>query len=202
MGQVMQNIEKKDENKTLPIPVVINGKILSDDEEAGEAKTELDDAPQEKDLDQEMRTRATEYLDQLQRLQAEFMNYRKRVDKEKDSLYILAKGEIIRPMLPILDDMERMISVTKEEAPQIVEGMKLIHQKFKKMLIDQGLEEMVSMGEKFDPMWHEAIGTEKTDPEKAGLVVEEYQKGYRMGDQLLRPSRVKVGQVNERSGDV
>ncbi len=142
-----------------------------------------------------------EYIDQLQRLQAEFSNYRKRVNKERESFFSVAKGEVVLKLLPVLDDLERMLNHHREGNSCSVEGVRLIHQNLKKTLSEQGLEEIPAMGVPFDPECHEAVGVEEVDEDRDGLVVEEWQKGYQFGEKLLRPSRVKVGKYVEKSGD-
>jgi molecular chaperone GrpE len=185
--------EKKttNENQEIFIPVLIDeNPIPASTEKEGENKA----------LNSEMR--AAEYLDRLQRLQAEFINYRKRVEREREELYQLAKGDVIRTLLPVLDDMERMANSVQNNQVPSTEGLIFIYQKLKKTLIEHGLEEMLSIGERFNPEYHEAVATEETEPEKAGLVIEEWEKGYRLGGKLLRASRVKVGQYAEKAGDL
>jgi len=142
-----------------------------------------------------------EYIDQLQRLQAEFSNYRKRVNKERESFFSMAKGKVVLKLLPVLDDLERMLNHHREGNPFSVEGVRLIYQNLRKILSEEGLEEIPALGEVFDPECHEAVGVEDVDEDRDGLVVEEWQKGYRFVDRLLRPSRVKVGKTIDKTGD-
>lgn len=143
--------------------------------------------------------KAEEYIDQLQRLQAEFKNYRRRIDEERKSLFSLAKSELVLKMLPVLDDFERMIHHQNGDCQINLEGVSLIFQNFKKALAEEGLEEIPALNEVFNPEVHEAVGVEETDANRDGIVVEEWQKGYRFGERMLRPSRVKVGKAAERS---
>lgn len=136
---------------------------------------------------------SAKYLDQLQRLQAEFSNYRKRIDNERISLFSLAKRETILKLLPVLDDFERMVNLQNGDCRVNLDGVNFIYQNFKKILTEEGLEEIASVGEKFDPGVHEAVDVEQTEADKDGIVVEEWQKGYRFGGRMLRPSKVKVG---------
>lgn len=142
-----------------------------------------------------------EYIDQLKRLQAEFSNYRKRVDKERERLSSTGKGELVLKLLPVLDDFERMVNHHQQGNPCSLDGVQLIYQNLRKILSDEGLEEIPSIGERFDPEFHEAVGVEETGEDQDGLVLEESQKGYRFGEKLLRPSRVKVGKYVEKTGD-
>ena len=138
-------------------------------------------------------------VEQIQRLQAEFQNYRKRIDRERIQLYDLAKGELTGLLLPVLDDFENM--QTHHPQGQVdVEGVQLIHQKLRKILKDQGLEKIEALDQPFDPHYHEAIGVEETGNDRDGIVVEEWQKGYLFGERILRHSRVKVGKYTAKDG--
>lgn len=150
--------------------------------------------------DEEARSNGMNYLEQLQRLQAEFQNYRKRTEKERAETYQLAKGDLILNLLTVLDDLERM-SLHHEENGMNGEGVQLILQKMKKILTDEGLEVIETANQPFNPECHEAVGVEETGREQDGMVVEEWQKGYKFKERLLRPSRVKVGQYTGKDGD-
>ncbi len=132
------------------------------------------------------------YVEHLQRLQAEFDNYRRRVDKERESMFAMAKGDLIQKILSVVDDLERMLDHHPEDGHR-TDGVRLIFKNLTKILSDEGLEEVPSLGMPFDPEVHEAVGVEETGEDQDGMVVEEWQKGYRFGSRLLRPSRVKVG---------
>jgi len=140
------------------------------------------------------------YIEHLQRLQAEFDNYRRRVDKERESMYAMAKGDLIQKILSVVDDLERMLDHHPEDEHR-TEGVRLIFKNLTKVLSDEGLEEVPSLGMPFDPEVHEAVGVEETGADQDGMVVEEWQKGYRFGSRLLRPSRVKVGKYTGQAGD-
>ena len=140
------------------------------------------------------------YVEHLQRLQAEFDNYRRRVDKERESMYAMAKGDLIQKILSVVDDLERMLNHHPENEHG-TEGVRLIYKNLTKILSEEGLEEVPSLGMPFDPDVHEAVGVEETGADQDGMVVEEWQKGYRFGSRLLRPSRVKVGKYTGQAGD-
>ncbi len=140
-------------------------------------------------------------LEQLQRLQAEFSNYKKRTEKERDQLYLLAKGDMILKILPVLDDFERMFAHHENHDQIQCEGIKLIVNKLKKILAEEGLEEIQPVGKQFDPDLHEAVGIEHTDEKHENLVLEEWRKGYQYQGKLLRPSHVKVGKYIEQNVD-
>jgi molecular chaperone GrpE len=135
---------------------------------------------------------SNKYLDQLQRLQAEFMNYKKRVEKERLELSTLFKSELVGSLLPVIDDFERMLDHTNDENNEFLKGVRLIYQKFMDVLSEQGLKPIHAKGQKFDPSIHEAILTEISENGEDDIVAEEWRKGYWFNDKLLRPAQVKV----------
>jgi molecular chaperone GrpE len=134
----------------------------------------------------------TKYLDQLQRLQAEFMNYKKRVEKERLELSTLFKSELVGSLLPVIDDFERMLDHANNESNEFLKGIRLIYQKLLDVLNEQGLKPIRAKGQKFDPSIHEAILTEISENGEDDIVAEEWRKGYWFNDRLLRPAQVKV----------
>lgn len=132
------------------------------------------------------------YREQLQRLQAEFMNYKKRVDKERQELSDLFKSELVGSLLPVIDDFERMLDHTNSEPNEFLKGVKLIYQKFIDVLKEQGLKIIEARGQKFDPRLHEAMLTENSENGDDEIVAEELRKGYLFNNRLLRPAQVKV----------
>jgi molecular chaperone GrpE len=190
-------MKEKKEKRIIEIPV--NGDEAPD---AGHGEVQTEKVSDEKAFGtKEAEEKAQEYLDQLKRLQAEFSNYRKRMDKEKESLRDWLHGQMLLDLLPVLDDMERLLKSHESDNQIDIEGVKLILQKFQKALKERGLQEIESVGLEFNPEMHEAVGVEMTPPDKAGMVLEEWQKGYKIGERLLRPSRVKVGKTEEKAGD-
>ncbi len=137
-------------------------------------------------------TEVKNYLEQLQRLQAEFANYRKRIEKEKLELSTFYKSELVSALLPIIDDFERMLNHTDDSNNELLTGVRLIFQKLLDTLQSQGLKPIVAIGQKFDPSIHEALFVERTDNGDDETVIEEWQKGYFFNDRLLRPAQVKV----------
>jgi molecular chaperone GrpE len=167
-----------------------------------EVQKEMDDIEQVrigegKEKDREI----TEFRDQLQRLKADFDNYRKRIQKESESTRVRSKGELILNLLPVLDDLERMIQHHESDGQCSLQGIRMIYENFKKVLRDEGLEEIEAVGRTFDPGIHDAVGVEKTGADRDGLVVEEWQRGYSFNGTMLRPSRVKVGKAYQESDD-
>ena len=139
--------------------------------------------------------------DQLLRRQAEFENYRKRVERERSELYQHGRDDVLLQFLPVVDNFERALSSLESsegDAEALRHGVELIHKQFKDALSKFGLEAVEAVGQTFDPHVHEAVTTEATDKHKENTVIEEFQRGYRIGDRLLRPAKVKVASSPEK----
>ncbi|HSB10671.1 MAG TPA: nucleotide exchange factor GrpE [Blastocatellia bacterium] len=139
--------------------------------------------------------------DQLLRRQAEFENYRKRVERERGQLYQRGRDDVLVQFLPVVDNFERALSsleTSEGDAEALRHGVELIHKQFKDALSKFGLEPVESVGQTFDPHLHEAVTTEATDKHKENTVIEEFQRGYKIGDRLLRPAKVKVASSPEK----
>jgi len=127
-----------------------------------------------------------EYLDALQRLKAEFDNYRKRVAREEAVLAARASQRLVGDLLPVLDDLERALN----HEGDIEEGVRLVHRALASALGKEGLVEIETDG-KFDPHTQEALLSQPSEAEE-GTVIQVLQKGYRLGDRVLRPARVII----------
>jgi molecular chaperone GrpE len=129
-----------------------------------------------------------EYLDALQRLKAEFDNYRKRVARDQQELAARAHERLVRELVPVLDDLERALA----HEGNLEDGVRLIHRQLDEALTKEGLVEVETAG-MFDPHTQEALLAQPSD-EAEGTVIEVLQKGYRLGDLVLRPARVVISQ--------
>lgn len=139
-----------------------------------------------------------DYLDRLQRLKAEFDNYRKRAARDQESFAARANETLVKELLPVLDDLERALDAAeRHEEAKLEDGVRLIHQAFSQTLHKQGLEEIETNG-RFDPHVHEALLSQPSEADE-GSVIEVVQKGYRLGDRVLRPARVVVAAAKEES---
>ena len=147
-------------------------------------------APPE-DFDTVLRQR-DEYRDLALRKAAEFDNYRKRVERERRELSELAATDLIKQILPLLDDLERALQTESSDAATYRQGVELIHRQLLDLLAKRGVEVMDPLGADFDPHAHEAIAREPAGNHRDGEIVEVYNRGYRLGDRLLRPAKVKV----------
>ena len=146
-----------------------------------EETSELEDLRREKD----------ELVDTVQRVQAEFDNYRKRAARDQQSLVARAHERLMQELLPVMDDLERTLeAVEAHEGAKLEEGVALVARSFADALRKEGLEEVSTEG-KFDPHVHEALLSQPSEAEE-GSVIEVLQKGYRLGDRVLRPARVVV----------
>jgi molecular chaperone GrpE len=144
---------------------------------------------------------AQAHLGDLKRLAAEFENYRKRVAREQESLSARAAERLVKELLPIVDDLERALTAAEEhEEAKLEEGVRLVHRQLAGVLEREGLTEISTEG-KFDPHVHEALLSQPSD-EDEGTVIEVVQKGYSLGDRVLRPARVVIAaQKEEERGD-
>jgi len=135
-----------------------------------------------------------EYKDMLQRLAAEFDNYKKRTAREKEALYFDALSDVVSEFLPVIDNIERAINACKSENTQesMLEGIELISRQVKETLKKLGVEPIECVGKKFDPNLHEAVMHIEDDTYEQNVVVEEFQKGYICKDKVIRHSIVKV----------
>jgi molecular chaperone GrpE len=139
--------------------------------------------------------------DKLLRRQAEFENYRKRVERERSELYQHGRDDVLLQLLPVVDNFERALSsleTSEGDAEALRHGVELIHRQFKDALSKLGLEAVEALGQTFDPHVHEAVTTEATDKHKENTVIQEFLRGYRIGDRLLRPAKVKVASSPEK----
>src|SRR3984957_5255299 len=148
-----------------------------------------DPSEMQRELDQLAGEKA-ELQDRVLRAQAEFQNFRKRVEKERGELFEYASMEAVRALLPVLDDFERSLK-SESTDKEYVKGMELIYQRFYEGLKKLGLEPIVSEGQAFDPHIHHAVDKEETEEAAPDTVLEEFQRGYNFKGRMLRPAMVK-----------
>ena len=140
-----------------------------------------------------------ELQDKLARRQADFDNFRKRTERERSETYNRALGEVVRRLFPVLDNLQRALDAERtveveesEEFRHFLHGIELINRQFGGVLESLGVEIVPTVGELFDPHVHEAVSTEEASEVEPDTIVQEMQRGYRLGDKLLRPAMVKV----------
>jgi molecular chaperone GrpE len=140
-----------------------------------------------------------EYLDLAKRAKADFENFRKRMTAEVQAAGARGKAEVIREVVPVLDDLERAIQAAGldpegDSEDGLSHGVLLVFRSLRDSLSRNGVEAVDPKGEKFDPMQHEALSTQPAEGVESGTIVEVMQKGYRLGEQLIRPARVVVSE--------
>jgi molecular chaperone GrpE len=133
-----------------------------------------------------------QYLDALQRLKAEFDNFRKRNDRERQSIATGATREVVRGLLPVMDNLERAVAALGDQGDQIVAGLEMVRGQLAGLLAGHGVEEIPAAGEQFDPTVHEAIASTPSPEHAEGTVIQVIEKGYRQDDHVLRPTRVVI----------
>lgn len=140
--------------------------------------------------------------DLLQRKQAEFENYRKRVAREREDVLTFAASELVKELLPVLDNLERALGASEAGAndERLREGIEIIYRQFREVLARAGMKEVEAQGREFDPYVHEAVSRVESDEHPDGTVIEVLQKGYYLKDRLLRPALVSVVQSTSGGG--
>ena len=132
--------------------------------------------------------------DRLLRLAADFDNYKKRAAREREEYVALANERLLKELLPILDDLERALNAAEQhEEAQLEEGVRLVHRSLASLLARNGVEEIATDG-KFDPHVHEALLAQPAEDREQGDVLDVIQKGYKLGDRVVRPARVIVAE--------
>jgi molecular chaperone GrpE len=169
---------------------------------AGGEQKAADEKQIEHDLDtllSEAEQQRDEYLDLAKRTKADFENFRKRMSADVLAATGRGKAEVLRDVLPVLDDLERALQAEgldpDGDSPDgLAHGVLLVFRSLRDSLAKHGIEAVDPNGEKFDPQVHEALSTLATEGVESGTVVETMQKGYRLGEQLIRPARVVVAE--------
>jgi molecular chaperone GrpE len=134
--------------------------------------------------------------ERLLRSAAEFDNYRKRTERERRELSDAVAADLIRDLLPVVDDLERAIAAAADSAdPVLRSGVELIHRQLLDVLKRRGAEPFETIGQDFDPAWHESIASEPAAGRRDGEIVGEIRRGYRIGRKLVRPAMVKVAKA-------
>jgi molecular chaperone GrpE len=141
----------------------------------------------------ESESKTSEYKDSWLRSQAEFQNYRRRIERDNEMMYASMKGDIVKKVLPLLDDLERALQNRSDDDPW-ANGIELIARKFQTILENEGVKKIEALDAEFDPNFHEAISHEPADGARSGHVIGVVQNGYMIGDRVIRPAMVRVAQ--------
>lgn len=170
---------------------IINGNEVNSDTEENPAESSED--PVEKALAEE-RAKYEEMKDRFLRSQADFDNYRKRMQKEREEMAKYASRSLLEKLLPAIDNLERAIDSSKqsESFEMLAQGVEMVYRQIMDALREEGAVPLETVGKPFDPHFHEAVMQEESDQYESGIVIEEFQKGYMLKDKLIRPAMVKV----------
>lgn len=183
--------DKKTENGN-NITTESESTTLSEDQSSvEEEKISTNAAYEEKNWQEE----AEKYEDLYLRSTADLENVKKRLEREKDSIVKFANENLVKDLLPVLDNIERALDHTGEDNSDqegVFEGIRLIHQSLKSVLEKFGVKPVTALSEKFDPVYHEAVMQAEDPDVEDGTVLKEVQKGYLLNDRLLRPAMVVV----------
>jgi molecular chaperone GrpE len=163
----------------------------NESQQAPEVQGEADELASVRRELAEVQAKAAENLDGWQRALAEFQNYKKRVERDRASDQAIMKADLIRKVLPVLDDLERALSNRPGDSAWS-NGIELIQRKLLQILESEGVQRIEAEGALFDPNVHEAISQEPVDGAESGSVVAVTLQGYKLGDRVIRPAQVKV----------
>ena len=143
---------------------------------------------------EEANRKGEEYLRLLQRVQADFINYRRRMEQERAEQAKYAKSDVVLKLLPVLDDFDRALASVPADAAgsDWVQGIEMIRRKLQTLLESEGVQRLEAVGQPFDPWQHEAVMYEEAPGAEEGSVVEEFRPGYKLYDRVIRPAQVKV----------
>ena len=141
----------------------------------------------------EAEAKIVEYKDGWARAQAEFQNYKKRVERDNDAFKANTKGDVFKKVLPVLDDLERALQ-NRPADDSWANGIELVARKFQNILDMEDVKKIEAKGKAFDPNFHEAISHEPSDEVESGHVIDVVQNGYVIGERVIRPALVRVAQ--------
>ena len=175
----------KEENKELEKEIK--------EETTEEVENKESDQNSSEDVENKVNSEIEELKNQLLRLQADFVNYKNRTEREKSNSIILANEGLILKLLPVLDNFNRAFAHVNLE-DDAVKGFVMIKDQFESILKSEMVEEIESDGATFDPNLHNAVMTESKDGVDSGIVLETFEKGYKIKDKVIRPSMVKVSE--------
>ena len=166
----------------------MNEQALNDQDPQPAAETQNDPL-------EELRREKDAVQDRLLRTAAEFDNYRKRIERERRDLADHLKADILTEILPIVDNFERALQAPSADAESLRKGVELIYKQMIDFLRKRGVTPIEALGADFDPNFHQAVIHETSPAHREGEVIEELQRGYMLGDKLLRPAMVKVAKA-------
>ena len=164
-------------------------------EDEGAPGSASDPAPALADEIVELRKERDGLHDRLLRQAAEFDNYRKRVERERKDWAQFAAIDFVQDLLPVIDDFERALQIDAPGSDPYRQGLEIIHRALMEMLRKRGVTPVETIGVTFDPQLHQAVAYEDAPDRRDGEVIEQFTRGYRLGDKLVRPAMVKVAKA-------
>jgi len=176
------------------------GGVMRDEQFDGQERTEVAEPTLEQQLEEEKK-KAAEYLDNWKRSAAELANYRKRVEKDRNEYVQYANARLLTKLLEVMDGFDAAFKAIPEQfkTEPWVEGVRLVEKQLKRVLESEGVKPIEAEGKDFDPNFHEAMYYEPTPGVPEGKVTADFQRGYLLGERVLRPSRVKVSKGEENA---
>lgn len=168
------------------------GEAQDGDPGAGDAMAEENDPVVLRQILAEQLSQAEEYRDRLVRLQADYDNFRRRSRQEKEEIYKYTSVKMISALLPVLDNFELALSAEGDSIESFKAGVQMIYKLLNDVLAAEGVVQILSVGEQFDPLKHEAVLRVDSDEYPDNMIIEELRRGYYIKDKVIRPSMVKV----------
>ncbi|UOQ93789.1 nucleotide exchange factor GrpE [Halobacillus shinanisalinarum] len=172
--------------------------IIEPENEEETTNVEVEQADSEEAIDEleQLQQEKEEVQNRLLRLQADYDNFRRRTQKEREADRKYKSQSIVEELIPVLDNFERalQVEVDGDAAKNFTNGMEMVYDQFQAALVKEGVEEIPAQGEVFDPHLHQAVMQVEDDNFESNVVVEQLQKGYRLNDRVIRPAMVKVNQ--------
>ncbi len=194
---MVKDKKEKDETKAVAEEAVeVDAEEVVEQTEEGVGE-ELDELGKTQKELKEARNQAAEYLDGWQRIQAEFSNYKKRQEAERMQTMVLANAALLRKLLPVVDDFARAMETLPTNLSQVtwLEGITLIQHKLESVIESEGVKPVETEGQAFDPRYHEAVTYEEAEGYEDGQIIGEVQRGYILGERVLRPALVRVAKA-------
>ncbi|AXU28480.1 TPA: nucleotide exchange factor GrpE [Clostridioides difficile] len=186
-------------NQESEIQVELEEEVVNEECETSSEKTDEKEVDDENVTDinsklaeKKLQDELDELNDKYQRLQAEYANYRRRTQQEKETIGVFANEKIITELIPVIDSMERALDACEDKEDTMYKGISLVHKQLIDTLVKFGVEEIEAESKEFDPNLHLAVMQESVDGIEANQIVMVLQKGYKLGTKVVRPSMVKV----------
>ncbi|WP_418790699.1 nucleotide exchange factor GrpE [Phosphitispora sp. TUW77] len=186
-------VKNKDNEHQLNTEKYVTDEHIKDDKIQQDTGTEpVIDGPEEAAKDININAKAEEYLQLLQRVQADFDNFRRRTLQERQEAAKYCSQRLVTVLLPVIDNFERALKAEGEDLQVFRNGIEMIYRQLRDVLEKEGVKQMEAVGSQFDPNLHEAVMQEQSDQYDDNVVTEEFQKGYLLADRVIRPAMVKV----------